>query len=865
MNFKSDTSRIGFAGDPGKWTKLAIAVGAASMALTAVNVTAEEAEEEQVELETYTFTGSRVKRTAVEGALPVTVIERADIDRSGDVSVADFIRGLSVNSFGSFRQQSGSSAQGLATVNLRGLGSERTLVLIDGHRAPKAPYAASATDLNAIPLAAVERIEILKDGASAVYGSDAIAGVINVIMRTDYEGASVMYGRSYTSAEGGDKKEGSVLLGVNGDNGNVILGASFNQTDIIYSRNQRDLTPPGASFFSNNTVSSADGFAAVNPVEGACAELGNGYYTVEYPFSDTGERCAFDFTLAAANEASTEVKSLFAKGIYNINEDWDFYSTASFANSESFGRYAPTPAVLFIPADAATAVDHDRDGTPDDVYVYHRFAALGNRDNTVTGYVGDLTTGIKGTIADTVDVDFGARYNEYKTYDVGRNYAVLPIAEQYAADGSYDITDPFGNDEATLNAMKATISRESTWKTEELWLNGTTSLFEMAGGMAGIAAGYEYRGIEYVDQYDSLSEAGVIGGSAGNSSGADRSINSLYTELVLPVMETLELSGAVRYDRYSDYGSDLSPKLSARFTPTDELTLRASYGQGFRAPTLDVISQKPSFSAESVINDEATCLNEGGTYDQAAGCSVSPQVNTYFIANPDLESETSKQFSLGVVFAPTEDFDVSVDAYYIKIEDSITSITPSDIADLDQKGVAPPPGLGCERDENFGGAYVECTAGYGNLGYVKTWGYDIASSYSAELPVGTLSTVLNASYVGNYEENNELESVKYAGTLGAPRWKGDLVTTYAATDFDFSWTMNYTGRQDDGGGADAEAYVTHDFQFNYFTPINSTVTLGVQNAFDKAIPVYAYDGRPYNFYLYNAYGTVSYLRYTQNF
>ena len=258
-------------------------------------------------------------------------------------------------------------------------------------------------------------------------------------------------------------------------------------------------------------------------------------------------------------------------------------------------------------------------------------------------------------------------------------------------------------------------------------------------------------------------------------------------------------------------------------------------------------------------------MNAGGTYDQSAGCSVNVQVDTYFIANPDLESETSKQFSAGVVFAPTEDFDVSVDAYYIKIEDSITSISPSDIAGLDEKGVAPPAGLGCTRDANRGGAYDECTAGYGNLGYVKTWGYDIASSYSTELPVGTLSTDLTASYVGNYEENNELESVKYAGTLGAPRWKGDLVTTYATADFDFSWTANYIGRQDDGDGADAEAYVTHDFQFNYFTPINSTVTLGVQNAFDKGLPIYAYDGRPYNFYLYNAYGTVSYLRYTQNF
>lgn len=867
----SENIHFGFSGKTGRWTKLALAVGAASMAMVAANVKAEETtEEEVVELESYTFTGSRVKRTAIEGSLPITVIEREEIDRSGDVSVADFVRGLSVNSFGSFRQQSGSSAQGLASVNIRGLGSARTLVLIDGHRAPKAPYAASSADLNAIPLAAVERIEVLKDGASAIYGSDAIGGVVNIVLREDFDGAQIMYGKSSSPITGGDKTEGSVLVGVDGDNGNVVLGASFNKTDIVYSRDQREFTTEGASFFSNNYVTPADGYSTVNPVPGACAELEGGYYEVPFPFSTTGTRCAFDFTLAAANEASTEVRSIFSKGLYHINDDWDLYSTVSFANSESFGRYAPTPAIFFVPG-SASGIDHDADGTDDDVYVYHRFAALGNRDNTVTGYVGDLTIGTKGVINDSIYVDTGVRYNKYKTYDVGRNYAVLPIVEKYAEEGRYNFRNPFGNPEEVLNAMKATISRESTWETEEVWASASMDAFELPGGMAGVAFGAEYQGIKYLDQYDSLSEAGVIGGSAGNSAGADRSLSAYFAEIVLPIHETLEVDLAVRYDSYSDYGSDVSPKFSFIYTPLDSLTVRGSAGKGFRAPTLDVISQKPSFSAESVTTDEATCIVAGGEFD-GNSCSVNVQVDTTIVANESLSSETSDQFSLGVVFAPTEDFDVSIDAYRIKIEDSIQSVSVADLLFLEDREIAPPPGLGCERNPSRGNALSECTAGFGNLGYLKVSGFDIASSYTLALPAGSLATYLDASYVANWEQNNGIESTKLAGLLGQPKWRGNLETVYTVSDFELTWLVNYIGRQETVTGSgpdtvktDAEAWTTHDLQFSYFTPINSKISVGVQNAFDKSIPLYGSGGRPYNFSLYNAYGRVAYARYTQSF
>src|SRR5690606_1573638 len=155
-------------------------------------------------------------------------------------------------SFGNFKPQSGSSAQSLATVDLRGLGSGRTLVLIDGRRRPTAPQAASSgSDLNSIPLAAVERIEILSDGASAVYGSDAIGGVVNIILRKDYNGVEVRYGIQQTKTKGGDQEEGSVTFGVSSDRGRLLGGAGFTDRGMVFTRDQIGYVL-GSSVYGNN-------------------------------------------------------------------------------------------------------------------------------------------------------------------------------------------------------------------------------------------------------------------------------------------------------------------------------------------------------------------------------------------------------------------------------------------------------------------------------------------------------------------------------------------------------------------------------------------------------------------------------------
>lgn len=841
----------------------AVAMGAPTAAL------AQEAAggDESVDLDKVEVTGSRLKRSDVEGALPVTVIDRQQIEMSGQTSVADLLRNMGYNSFGSFRQQSGSSAQSVALIDLRGLGSERTLVLIDGRRAPKAPTVGSAQDLNVIPLAAVERVEILKDGASAIYGSDAIGGVVNVILRKDFEGVEVSYGIGRPTEEGGDTEHGSVIYGINGDKGNIVMGASYNKRDIIYTKDRPWGSTPGYSLYGNNYVSGATGFVRT-PVPGGC-QASNAFYIAPNGL------CSYNFNLVAADEASTDLASLFAKGRYQISDNWSTYTTASVSRSKSFGRYAPSPAVLFVPGSNSN-IDADGDGTNDDIYVYHRFDALGNRDDNVEGNVYDLSGGFQGKVG-MFDIDVGARYNESQTFTLGRNYVVLPIASQYATDGLYNFIDPLANDPATLNAMKATINRDSNWTTRELWGSVSFDMFALPGGMSSIAVGAEYRSEDYYDKYDSLSEGGVIGGSAGNSAALDRSVRAAFTEMAFPILSNLELGFALRYDDYSDFGDNVAPKVSLRYQPVDILTLRASYGQGFRAPTLDVLSQQPAFSAESIVNDPATCTTSG--YNFTNGVCVAPsgqpqeiQVDTTILSNAELDAEKSDQYTLGMAVEPTKWFNFSLDYYNVKVTDSIRSRSVADVIDCDLdptcvQGSTPLGSFGVER--NSAGAITLVTTGTINEGELETNGLDLATELKFDLGnYGRIVNRLRGVYILSFKIDGD-EQLK---DPGYPELRANMSTTYSISDFEFAWNLSYVDStasvingftQQQSGHV--PSWTTHDFQANYNAPWNGTVTVGVNNAFNRMPDNIPYDGRPYNFYLFDAYGRTPYINYTQRF
>ncbi len=836
-------------------------------------------DDEATELGTLEITGSRLKRADVEGALPVTVIDREQIDLAGDITVADLLRKTTFNTFGSFRQQSGSSAQSLVSIDLRGLGSERTLVLIDGRRAPKAPQAPTAQDLNAIPLAAVERIEILQDGASAVYGSDALGGVVNIILRKDFEGVQASAQYVDTAREGGNGQQANIIAGVSGKRGSFLLGVSHHFKDIVFARDSL-FNSPGASFFSNNYFGLDTG--NFGNIPGGCNDdpdnpTGPGYYLVPFGPSPTGQRCAFDFNLVAADEAQIQDQGIFAKGRFDINADWSVTTTGSVSRARSFGRYAPTPGVFFAPAAVMNAQTNG--AINEDAYVYHRFAAVGPRDTSTDANVYDLITEFSGRVG-PLDVSFGARVNEYRYIELGENYVVRPLAEQAAANGDYNFVSPLSNSPEVLNSIAATINRNSKWFTEELFADASMPLFDMAGGTAQIGVGAEFRTEDYADNYDSLQEAGVILGSAGNSAGGSRNQKALYVETLWPILDNLEVTGVLRYDRYSDYGSDVSPKLSVRYQPLDMLTLRAAWGQGFRAPTLDILTQKPAFSAESNSNDPASCEREGGVFENgvcrpAAGSNdvLQYQVDTTILSNPALESEDSNQFSLGAVIAPLDWLNVSIDLYSISIADRIRFISVSELVDLDpvNGGSGFPPGTRIDRrDDGFGndaaagdgifqGSIDEVVTGFANEGDLDTMGLDLEVNTTFDLGrFGSVKNQLKLTHVLDYSLDGGRNQ---AGDNELPDLRFNLYNAWEMGPFDVGYNVNYIDAQET-----VPSYTTHDLQLNYEAPFGTKITVGVLNLFDKEPDSRSAAGvRNYNFNLYDQDGRSPYLRLTQYF
>ncbi|WP_374673621.1 TonB-dependent receptor [Ideonella sp.] len=823
---------------------LAFGSGLAMVSFPALSQTEPQAERtDRVEV-----TGSRIKRVDAEGSLPVTTFSRADLEASGATTVAEFVRSMPFAQAGNYRPQSGSSWPGFAGADLRGLGGERTLVLIDGKRVPKAAQVGSAADMNSIPMAAVERVEILLDGASAIYGSDAIGGVMNFITRKDFQGAEFSMGYTDPVTAGGEKQELSAVVGMTGDKGRVIGGFSRTKRGMVYTNQRPWGKQLGATVYGNNAyVLSTGQYVPLPGPDGTCESIGANFYT------DANGLCAFNFNAVAADEQEIETSSIFVRGEYQFAPDWSAYVNTSVSRVDSFGRYAPVPGAVFLGADSP--------GNPlgEDIYLLHRYAAAGNRDDYSTTSVYDFGVGVRGVVMGKIDVDFGVRAYESAFRRLGYNYIVATQAAAAIDSGAYNPTDPYSASEDTLNAMKATISRDGIYSNQEVYASASMPLFKMGGGDAQGFVGVEYREERYSDQYDSLSEAGQILGSSGNSAGGGREVTAVSGELLFPISKALEASLSARYEEYSDYGSDFSPKASVKFKPMSNLALRASVGTGFRAPSIDILTQKTTFSAET-IEDERTCAvlpcNNG-----------SIQRDTYFTANPELESEKSNQFSVGAVWDITPAVSFKVDYWALKIKDVIGQVSAQEIVDRDN-GIDPrpiPDGLGLTRAPS--GAITEIRAGYANEGTLKTSGLDmnITGRWKAG-GFGEFNHSLTWAHMLEYDQDGD----DTVGDQGLPTDRITLANRWSMGDFDVSWNVNYIGQNGEDSPTvkrDTDPYTTHDLQLNYSPSFlkGAKFTIGAINVTDEQPQQIRYDGRPFNFNLYDSYGRQAYVRVTQKF
>ena len=681
---------------------------------------------EPQQLQRVEVTGSSIKRIEGATALPVTVLKRVDIDRTGASNVAELVDKLSSNNGGGYNISSaiGDAARpGFAGASLRALGSNNTLVLLNGRRLSIFAFDGGSVSLNDIPLEAIDRVEILRDGASHLYGTDAVAGVINLITRGDYYGGQVSGGYIKSQGKGGDARTLSFLGGI-GDlatNGwNFMLIGSNNKVDSIKaadrSFSKTAFIPlegvnklSGNSFPSNilgspvGTINPTGAFyqrpVGFTPTVGLGSVPGQGSQygclpPVSYSITDAQRQCRFDYASVIDITPDAERSSVFARGTFNINANHSVNAEISKARAQALFRISPTPIssattfngdpvllpttsafypTAFLAANAPTLL-----GKP--ISLAYRGIETGPRQNEVKSDQDRIVLEAKGSIGtvDYVTAFLKARSTAREAYKGG--YILESKIIPAFATGKIN---PFGlNTGEALALLQSTQYigevRESKSTVQIVDGRASTELFKLPGGTLAGAIGFEARKETFADNPGAILNAGDIIGGGGSQLpvAGNRTVKAVYGELNIPITETIEALVAARYDKYSDFGNTTNPKLALRWAPSKSFLVRSAIGTGFRAPTLDNL-----FS-------QVTQTNSGGSYNDpfynaAKNCELVPDPN-YCDAqltvkqggNVALNPEKSKSITLGVLIEPTKDFSFGADFFQIKQRDLIGFISP---------------------------------------------------------------------------------------------------------------------------------------------------------------------------------------------
>ncbi|KPV92186.1 Vitamin B12 transporter BtuB precursor [Pseudoalteromonas sp. P1-30] len=866
-----------------KAVRLAIAFGAVSTA--AFSSSSFAAEEESAEkVERIQVTGSRIKRTDLEGASPVVSITSADIKLEGDYTVADALRSSSLNSFGSFSERSGSSAQSQATINLRGAGSRRTLVLLNGRRFPGSPTLGGASaNLNAIPMAAVERIDIMTEGASSIYGSDAMAGVVNVIMKENFEGLTFNIGAGHRDQdEGTTSTEFSVVGGVSNDKGNITFSfdhqsrKGISDADRDYTKAQLgDLDGDGDieaytadtvgwSYFGATVLSPDFSTASASLLcDDLISEYGEDTFRRVDANEDWGpgsEYCMYAFANVSYNTASIDRNTLYVSANYELTDDIEFFAQTMFVQNSSFGRYAP-PAAAW--ENMAADNPHNPYGE-DGAYGLFRWVGIGTRDGNVDDYNQDLTAGLRG------DLDWNnASWEVYYHHNKADNKSVGEYYLSYSGLAYNEANDiDLGSDEGIAN-MKSTTLQNSGSTFDQYFAGLGFDLFELPGGAVAHYVGVEYFEQTYEDIYDGQSEAGLIGGSAGNSSMGDRDVTAVFFESVLPVSDAVEVNLKARYDDYSDFGDNVAPAVSARWQVADNVVIRGSYSESFRAPGLDLLNAARTFSAESAID-----YNNGST--------TSRQYNTYYTQNSELEAETSDYINLGVAWDVNDNLSFKLDYFQLSIDNVIQSKSLQGLLSDEAAGLITAVGVDTDTsDETFylkrsaSGTLIEAGTSYFNGAGFEIEGFDFTINANVETDFGDFRFNNVNSVTLSYDSEVGGVVQDTAGWSGQPDLKSVATISWSLDDHTVSWNSTYTAStsetevDEDGDGfyeqsGDLDSWLIHNLTYSYNAGPYGAVTFTVSNLTDED-PVLSSAGTWDNQDLYNNFGRDYRVNYSISF
>ncbi|WP_116807623.1 TonB-dependent receptor [Steroidobacter cummioxidans] len=859
-------------------------------------------------LETVIVTGSRIRRTD-EGALPVQSITQAQIQSQGVTTSEQFLQTVSIavqgNSNTVSASGSGVTSGGVSSVSLRGLGSQRTLVLIDGRRVAGGGTITDSTsvDINSIPLAALERVEVLKEGASSVYGSDAIAGVINFILRKNFQGADVNAYYGDSERGGGDVTKVSAVLGygdIKSDRFNVMLVGSWQKEKPLFGRDRSFSrssinVAAGNDGTSGNTfpanVASEDGTVDGNPNAPDCAP------SVTDPFFSPGV-CRYDPSPEVALFPEAERWSVYGTARYAFTPNITGYLEASYSSNwmeftiqpvplsdqfvlppnnplfnlapyNGFATVLLTPTSPFYPTAFATG----QSGATPDLLVRYRSVITGNRRWTDQINQPRFVLGIGGDSGGW-NWDVAGLYSETKLTEDFKNggpaYSqILPLLNSgqvnFFGDNTPDI----------LAAADATQFRgraySTTTKIEGVAGSVSKDLAKLNAGPLALAFGLEYRKESFNTDPSAAIQSGDIASYGGNFFPIDRSRNvyAAFAELNIPIVQTLEANLAVRYDDYEGTGSKTVPKISARWKPLDWLLFRGSAGQGFRAPSLSELWQPQVTGVSgSGLNDPERCnvVDANGVLNQdSRDCAT--QFPITIGGNPNLKPEESDNYTLGVVFEPSADYSFGFDGFYIKLKETIIfGVNPTAIlTDIGRFGDLVTRGPPEVATPGLPGRIINIDQVNLNFGETKVAGVD--ADFRARFDIGKAGA-LTASIVGTYFAKYEIQNPdgSFDSILGEvspitngaggviPRWHHYLTLGWNLGPWEATIAQNYqTSYHDLPGNAtdppitrDVASYLIHDAQVAYHLE-NWRFAVGARNFTDRD-PPYTNAGGGLNFF-----------------
>ncbi len=827
-------------------------------------------------------TGSYVKRAQAETIESVQIITQKEIQRSGKASVAELLRTLSANVGNSYSESSvNGAAPGAAGIGLRGLSQKNTLVLLNGRRIASYGFAENLqdtfVDLNIIPASAVDRIEVLKNGASATYGSDAVAGVVNVILREDFDGVAV-------NANGGSATDG----GMNTLNANLTTGFGQFLTDgysVMLSADafkRGELTATQRPYTKNLDYSKNPDGTIIRMTAGAymtntdltqpmsafpgCGT--NGYQGVltdpsTYNYGiGSGTSCAYNPAGQTSLIPAVERFNLVTNGKWRINDSVTGFGNFFYSNNRTKATGLPTQlnntSIAYDPATGGNQPvpntlpvgNNSNPNASAHQDIWYTFQDVGLNNYQVDSHTYRLVAGLKGSVGEW-DWEAALNHSENKVTQTMYNLISVSALASDIANNSYNFINPALTPNAT-SGLRRTAVQASVSKLDTADLHLSTIVVNLPDGAMNFAGGIEFRHESLNNSPDVLEQAGDLLNQFNSEVHGSRSVSSVFAELDVPLLKNLEADVAMRAEKYSDAGNAFGPKLGLRFQPAAEWLFRASASKGFRAPSLTEISTA-SATYNTVVADANDPLQR-----------PSEVISGILVANPQLKPEHSTNLGAGVVWSPSRDLNMSLDWYQIQINNLIAAPSAQYFVDQNTNVV-----------RNAGGAIETVAASYQNGYHLSTDGVDFDARKIFRLPEGNKMTVdTNLTYIRHYWLENDLGGHQvdnagnnnltvYSPTLGGalPHLRGAVGVSYETQHWMARVSENYTAGYDslcmDVGACFVQTRVgshsTMDLYAEYHVNKNLRLYGSVQNLFNRQPPWDAYYV-PFDPTLYDASG-----------